>query len=313
MPVASRILLGVLLLISVLLMTFYAREGDDGPLHSLQVGAQSAAAPIGSIGAATSSAFTSVGTTVTDVTADGDTLSALREQNEQLRVLAAQNEEYRQEAERLQELLNLTSRYAITGVTGRIIGRSTDAWNQTITLDVGSDSGVASGLTVMAASGVIGQVIAVTPTTCQVRLLRDPQSGAAVLLQSSRAEGVVRGSLDGLLYLENISADTDVQPGDVVLTSGLGGSYVPGLLVGTVARVEGAPGDASRRILVTPNTTAQAMEEATVVFDAATSVQSATVNETDAKKNAATSDGDSAEGSGATDTSGATGDGGGGA
>ena len=57
--------------------------------------------------------------------------------------------------------------------------------------------------------------------------------GAAARVESSRAEGVVRGSLEGLLYLENLDADAVVNPGDVVVTSGLGGSYAPGLIIGT--------------------------------------------------------------------------------
>lgn len=180
----------------------------------------------------------------------------------------AQGEEYRLEAQRLQALLNLKDAYDLEGVGARVIGRSTDAWNQTITIDAGADEGVETGMTVMGPSGVAGQVVAVSPGSSTVRLLSDPASGAAALIQSSRAEGIVRGSLDGLLYLENIGADVTVSVGDVVLTSGLGGSYVRGLLIGTVARVDGAAGDATRRIVVAPGESIRALEEVMVVFKA---------------------------------------------
>ncbi|MFR7403482.1 MAG: rod shape-determining protein MreC [Coriobacteriaceae bacterium] len=153
-----------------------------------------------------------------------ETYATLRQQNEQLVQQLAAAEEQRLENERLRGLLNLRDTYEITGVSGRVIGRTTDAWNQTVTLDVGSSSGVETGLTVLGPTGVVGQVISVDGGSCRVRLLTDPQSGAAAMVQSSRAEGIVRGSMDGLLYLENIGADVNVRVG-TWFTSGLGGSY----------------------------------------------------------------------------------------
>ena len=201
----------------------------------------------------------------------------MRQQNEQLVQQLAAAEEQRLENERLRGLLNLRDTYEITGVSGRVIGRTTDAWNQTVTLDVGSSSGVETGLTVLGPTGVVGQVISVDGGSCRVRLLTDPQSGAAAMVQSSRAEGIVRGSMDGLLYLENIGADVNVQVGDVVLTSGLGGSYTRGLIIGTVVRVEGSAGSDTRKIVVAPNDTVSLMEEALVVFSAADDAADRTV------------------------------------
>ena len=80
---------------------------------------------------------------------------------------------------------------------------------------------------------------------------------------------MVRGSLDGLLYLENIDADVVVNVDDLVVTSGLGGSYTRGLLIGRVVKVEGSVGDATRRIVVSPNGTADVLEEVLVVTNAA--------------------------------------------
>ena len=208
---------------------------------------------------------------LTDASADDATLSQLREQNAELRELVAQTEEYRQEVERLEGLLDLKESSGAEGIGGRIIGRNTDAWNQTVTIDVGTSSGVSAGLTVMGPNGVIGQVVSAQASSSTVRLLSDPRSGAAALIQSSRAEGVVRGSLDGLLYLENIDSDVQVSVGDVVLTSGLGGSYTRGLLIGTVVKIEGAQNDASRRIVVSPNDAATSLEEVLVVTSASES------------------------------------------
>lgn len=263
-----RVLFIVLIVVSLATMTLYAREGADGVLHRIQAAFSGAVAPARTVGAAADAAVDGAADAAANAGADESTLTALREQNDQLRQAVAQGEEYRLEAQRLQELLGLKDAYNLEGIAARVIGRSTDAWNQTVTIDAGSDTGVETGMTVMGPTGVAGQVVAVSPGSATVRLLSDPASGAAALVQSSRAEGIVRGSLDGLLYLENIGADVTVSVGDVVLTSGLGGSYVRGLLIGTVARVDGAAGDATRRIVVAPGESIRALEEVMVVFKA---------------------------------------------
>ena len=150
-------------------------------------------------------------------------------------------------------------------MTARVIGRSIEAWNQTVTVDVGKDDGIESGMTVMGSSGVVGQVVRTTAHTADVRLLTDSQSGAAAMIQSNRGEGIVRGSLEGLLYLENVDEANTPQPGDVILTSGLGGSYVRGLIIGTVVRVDQGKGNATGRIVVSPNDATGALEEVIVV------------------------------------------------
>ena len=112
--------------------------------------------------------------------------------------------------------------------------------------------------------------------------------------------------MDGLLYLENIGADVNVQVGDVVLTSGLGGSYTRGLIIGTVVRVEGSAGSDTRKIVVAPNDTVSLMEEALVVFSAADDAADRTVTaptSADGGEGASGSgSGDSGDGSGVGDS-----------
>lgn len=262
------ILCALLVVVCVLMVVVYQREGATGPIHSVQAAIAGIVAPLQGPGEAVSSAVDDLGQAQSDGSADAETLSALKEQNAQLRNLLAQAEEYRLKAQDLENLLNLKDVYDIDGMGAHVIGRSTDSWNQTITLDIGETSGVKPGLTVMGAYGVIGQVASVSDKSCIVRLLTDPQSGVAALIQSNRAEGIVRGSLDGLLYLENVAADVSVEPGDVVLTSGLGGSYQRGLLIGSVVKVEGRAGDATRTIVVSPNDITHGYEDVIVVFEA---------------------------------------------
>lgn len=260
-----RVLLIGLIVASVVMMTVYGREGETGPLHTLQSAVSGAVSPLRIVGGSIESATSTVGDTVDNVTADQSTLSGLREYNEQLVQQYSQMEEYKQEAQRLQKLLDLKDTYQIEGTGARVIGRSSEAWSQTVIINKGSDDGVSTGQTVMGTSGVVGQIVSTSSHTATVRLLTDPQSGAAAMVQSSRAEGILRGSLVGLLYLEDLDADAEVNVGDVVVTSGLGGSYARGLIIGTVVKVDAQQGDTSRRAVVSPNDAISTLEDVLVV------------------------------------------------
>ena len=263
-----RVLLVVLLAVSFALMVVFGVEGEQGPLHSIQSAvmnlstqATGATAGIGVVRDATAAA-------AGDATANPETLSELREQNEELRRLLAEAEEYRQEVDRLRGLLDMKQVSGVTGPVAHIIGRSSNAWDQSITIDAGSNDGVRTGMTIMGATGVIGQVARVTDDTATVRLLTDPNSGAAVMIQSSRENGIVHGSINGLLYLEDLDEDVIPEVGDVIITSGLGGSYERGLIVGAVVAVNKTPSNPMGTIIVNPNDSARALEEVIVVTDA---------------------------------------------
>ena len=270
-----RIVFGALLAGSLVLTTVYCREGDGGPLHAIQGAFGVVASPMRNVGAHVGSAIESTGDSVADATADDATLAELREQNRQLRSLLAQADEYRIEVERLQGLLDIKSKSGVSGVTATVVGKSLDAWNQTVTIDKGTADGLQSGMTVMGSSGVVGQVSRVEKHSAMVRLLTDPNSGAAVMVQSSRANGIVRGSLEGLLYLEDIPEDSIPVVGDVVITSGLGGSYTSGLIVGTVVSVEKTTANATGRIVVSMNDDVSQLENVIVVTAADDSGSSA--------------------------------------
>ena len=118
----------------------------------------------------------------------------------------------------------------------------------------------------MGSTGVVGQIISVSTYSSQVRLLNDAQSGVAVMLQNSRAEGILNGSVEGTLYLKGVDEGTDVQEGEAVITTGLGGGYFRGLVVGVVSKVEQRQGDATRTIVVSPNASFSNVNEVLVVL-----------------------------------------------
>ena len=262
----STMLLVLLLVISLVLVVVYAREGEEGPLHTIQDSTSALSSPLSSIGAASSSLAASATASLEDLTADGQTMNQLQESNATLSQMVVELEEYRQEANRLESLIGLHDAYGFTSVAARLTGYSSDSYNRIITIDVGSASGVTEGLPVMGTTGVVGQVISVSTYSSQVRLLNDAQSGVAVMLQSSRSEGILSGSVEGVLYLEGVDEGVEVTEGEAVITSGLGGGYFRGLVIGTVSKVEQRQGDATRTIVITPNASFDNISEVLVVL-----------------------------------------------
>ncbi|MCF0231483.1 MAG: rod shape-determining protein MreC, partial [Enterococcus sp.] len=118
---------------------------------------------------------------------------------------------------------------------------------------------------VMGPNGVIGQVVSISATTCQVRLLFDPNSGVSVYTQDSHAEGIVQGSLENILYLHLSDINANPKPGEAVLTSGLGGSFVSGLMVGTILRVDEDSSKAEKTIVVSANEKPSSLEDVYIV------------------------------------------------
>ena len=259
-------LLAILLVVSLVLVVVYSREGDEGPLHSMQSVTSAVSSPLTSVGTATGSLAASASTSIQDLTADGQTMSQLKESNATLAQMAVELEEYRQEATRLEQLLGLHDAYGFSSISAHVTGYSSDSYNRVITIDAGESSGAKAGLPVMGSTGVVGQIISTTTYTSQVRLLNDAQSGVAVMLQNSRSEGILYGSVEGTLYLKGVDESTQIQEGEAVITTGLGGGYFRGLVVGVVSKVEQRQGDATRTIVISPNASFSNVSEVLVVL-----------------------------------------------
>lgn len=173
-----------------------------------------------------------------------DTLAGFRSENERLRSRIQALEVERQkllEAQatnsRLKQLLDFRGHLSGTAVTASIIANSASSWFQSCLLDKGSTDGVRKGMAVVTPLGVVGQVVSVTPRTAKVLLLTDPNSGIDVLVQRTRARGIVSGSLENGTVLKYVKRSEDIQEGDRLITSGTDGVFPKGMMVGTVIKV----------------------------------------------------------------------------
>jgi len=124
-----------------------------------------------------------------------------------------------------------------------VIARDPSPFLNYVIINRGSDDSLRRGMPVVTQQGLIGRVDAVTAGASRVMLITDPASSVNVRLEPSRAEAVLRGQITGDLSLEMIPQDAAVEPGDLVLTSGLGGGYPQNILIGQVTAIRGREQD----------------------------------------------------------------------
>jgi rod shape-determining protein MreC len=176
-------------------------------------------------------------------------IQALHDRNAELEALAnslmvenVRLADLERENRTLRQLLNYTRNnpqfiYETTTIVGRSIGFDPTNLLYFVYVDVGARDGVAENMPVITDRGLVGRVTAVSPNLSQVLMLIDPASSVNAVIQNSRVTGVVRGNIDGTLTMERIPPDEEVNPGDIVLTSGLGGNFPDKLVIGQITEV----------------------------------------------------------------------------
>jgi len=118
-----------------------------------------------------------------------------------------------------------------------VIGRDPSPFLNYVIINIGSNDGIRPGMPVVTEKGLAGRIDAVIAEAARVQLITDSASVVNVRLQNAATNAILSGSLTSELTLDMISQDVNVQVGDVVLTSGLGGGYPPNLLIGQVTSV----------------------------------------------------------------------------
>ena len=133
-----------------------------------------------------------------------------------------------------------------------VIGRDPSPFLHYIIINAGSNDGVLRGMPVVTDQGLIGRIDAVIADAARVQLITDPASKVIVRLQNAETEASLVGSVTGDVTLELIPQDINVQQGDLVLTSGLGGGYPPDLIIGQVVNVRSRDFDLFQQATVQP-------------------------------------------------------------
>ena len=178
------------------------------------------------------------------------TPSAVQEENARLKETILEQsqrlallDETEKENARLSELLNFADANPnMRFVTASVIGRDSNPYIDTITLNAGSRNGVTEKMAVITPEGVVGRVSEVGPNWCRVKTMCDEKLRISVIVQRTRDEGMLGGlyEVDGAIIgtmLYYLPGNADLRVGDTIRTSGIGGFFPKGLYVGTVVAV----------------------------------------------------------------------------
>ncbi len=184
---------------------------------------------------------------------------ALSEENQQLRV---ENERLTNDLvlarEHAIELENLGDLNAVQEqfpedifVTAGVVARDASNARSLVAIDKGNSDGVREGMIIVTEGrSLVGTVSKVFDDYAWVTLITDPKSAVSAIVQESRAEGVVAGNYDGDLIMEFVGQGAVVKEGDFVLTSGIGGGYPEGVVIGRVSTVEKTEQDLFQKVSV---------------------------------------------------------------
>lgn len=141
-------------------------------------------------------------------------------------------------ADRIRDLLSFAENVPLSFKAANVIGVNNDGWLRIVTIDKGVRDGISKDMAVVSSKGIIGRVTEAYPALSKVMLITDPRSAVDVVIQRTRVRGIAEGKGDNKLILKYVEQSIDVQVGDAVVSSGIGGFFPKGILVGEVVKVE---------------------------------------------------------------------------
>ncbi|MDI6776145.1 MAG: rod shape-determining protein MreC [Syntrophales bacterium] len=189
----------------------------------------------------------------------------LKEKNSLLTKQLIQYQEGYLEGIRLQKLLGLKENLNYPTVAARVINRNRLSVFQTVLINEGSVHNLRVGLPVVSDQGVVGRIIEASWHVSKILLLTDESSKIDALVQRTRAPGILQGS-GFISHLKYVLKTDDVRVGDAVISSGVGGVFPKGLLLGFVTRVDKKDVALFQKIEVTPSVDVARTEEVLVIL-----------------------------------------------
>jgi rod shape-determining protein MreC len=289
---SGLVALVILCIVSLFLFTLYVKEGDSGPLHTVQLGAAEVLRPARSAVAAASSPVDALKERVGG-NLGGEEEAELRRQAQENAELAAQASVLERENARLRELLDSERPTYTYGPLARVIAPVGGEFTDRIVINVGTEDGVRPEMPVVVGDNtLVGRTTGmVTANTAVVVLVTDSTFAAGVRIvppanfepgtgevfqeadsgESTYGTGLLRTNWEGYLGVDYVDLSSEVQRGDFVVTSGRAGErdllFPPGLLVGTVESVSSRDIDQYKKIVVGPAVDPEDLDHVRVIQD----------------------------------------------
>lgn len=223
-------------------------------LEAVRLSLSVLAHPLQQLAAAPSEAFERVGEHFSSQ-------SRLLHENQELKTklleqsaAAQQSRLLRTEQEQLLKLRPENSRYATDGILAEVLYSARNPFTRKVVIDKGLTQGVKSGMPVIDGAGVVGQVTAVGTFTSEITLVTEKDQSVPVMLLRNGLRAVAKGSgKDGTIEVPFMPVSADIQNGDQFVTSGIDGTYPPGLTVAQVTSVEKNAAFVFARIVARPS------------------------------------------------------------
>ena len=257
-----RAVLGLLVALSLILLTAYFGESAGGGLHALQRGVLQVLAPIQEGANRALKPFRDLAGWFSDTLHARDQRDKLRKQVRGLRDQAISGQSAVRENVELKGLLGLDRSANLTAyhpVSARVIGRSPTVWYQTLNVDRGSSSGVRVDQPVVDGDGLVGKVTSVTGTVAQVTLITDHTSRVSAKVADTGVNGIVQPAIENPndLLLDFVSNKNRVVKGEAIVTAGtrsgkLESLFPPGIPIGSVTKVDAQEVNLFQRVHVSP-------------------------------------------------------------
>ncbi|MBU6374665.1 MAG: rod shape-determining protein MreC [Bdellovibrionales bacterium] len=189
----------------------------------------------------------------------------LTETNRRLLSEIGQLREAKQENARLRVLMGFQEKMKLETIFARVIAKDVSTEFRAIRLNRGESAGIKKDMAVVTADGVVGRILRTTSHTADVVTIVDTLSAIDAIDERSRARGIVEGMSEDLCQLRFALRTDDIAPGDVLISSGLGGVFPKGVPVGTVSRVTRKPYGITQDIEVRPAVDFTKLEEVLVI------------------------------------------------
>lgn len=168
--------------------------------------------------------------------------------------------------ERIEKLIGSTGQKERPIVTAEVIGRDATQWSKMVFINKGTDHKVQANMAVMTDAGIIGHIIHASARTSKVLLITDSRSAVDSVFQETREPGVTVGTGQDVCEMKFVPIEANVKIGDKVLSSGLGGVFPKGLMIGRVVDVVKKKQGLFQNVTVAPSADLSRLEEVLVVL-----------------------------------------------
>ncbi len=256
-------LLLVIIVVSLLLITISYKFSIDQYRFSY---------PLSQVFSSASHFFISLYKNITTYISIFTEYKTLKLENQELKktisILLNKNNQLKEELayyKRWKKMLKYKEKSSFNLTPANVVGREPSNWFRSIFIDKGSKDGIKKNMVVITYLGLVGKVKSVTPTTSKVMLILDSKSFLGGMIQRTRDIGVIEGLGKEYLKMVYINNQANIYKGDVVITSGLGGIYPKGIVVGEVFKVEKELDKLYQKVYIVPRVDFMHLEEVFVI------------------------------------------------